>query len=424
MTTPATSKYPDFEKRVPRCEFTKKLRKMAESLDSCHEKEVAYPDSWYVAAGVEVVKINALWVFGSYARGAHDCGDLDLILDAQTLHASTSSLNRAFLGQQRGVRVYKGTPAQCESGMGHSEAKLIWAPGLDWQAAIDSIKPDPKAGRFARPSDSIPFRVEQLHMHPDYREDLLTDRNDGLLEWEFVPLSQCEPHELTRELARRQSLASSAVAALFPFLMSYINTRTRFANSEPVGWRTKNALRIGGTITHFGRATSLCTSPLNTPNISEIIYIPELNTRGPNGLWIIRRGPKHPLRAAFATLSGLMAYVDGHQATNSWHGSNPHNFAATSRVYRSKAEFDRVMQEQGESEEDDDRYFSIAEGRHLEGNDLLLALAGLQGLELPDGDDLFCLWSNPHHLKNEEKGFPFTFFNIKNLTEELQTALA
>ncbi|MGN5476889.1 hypothetical protein ACTMU2_07815 [Cupriavidus basilensis] len=40
----------------------------------------------------------------------------------------------------------------------------IWGrDGFDWRAALSSIKDDPDATRFGRPTDVIPLRMEQLN---------------------------------------------------------------------------------------------------------------------------------------------------------------------------------------------------------------------------------------------------------------------
>jgi len=56
---------------------------MCEQLDACHARAFDYKspssDPWYLQLEGRVhAKVLGLWAFGSWARGAAECGDLDL----------------------------------------------------------------------------------------------------------------------------------------------------------------------------------------------------------------------------------------------------------------------------------------------------------------------------------------------------------
>jgi UTP:GlnB (protein PII) uridylyltransferase len=71
-------------KRLARDVFTKKLAKMCARLDEASARSIAYKDLFKnpQPSRIEVV---ALWVVGSYARGALLCGDLDVVFEVTSL---------------------------------------------------------------------------------------------------------------------------------------------------------------------------------------------------------------------------------------------------------------------------------------------------------------------------------------------------
>jgi hypothetical protein len=69
--------------RFPRDRFTRSLLAICEKLDACHDRTFDYKspnsDPWYLRIEGRVhAKVLSLWAFGSWARGAAECGDLDL----------------------------------------------------------------------------------------------------------------------------------------------------------------------------------------------------------------------------------------------------------------------------------------------------------------------------------------------------------
>ena len=57
-------------------------------------------------------------------------------------------------------------------------------------------------------------------------------------------------------------------------------------------------------------APSLDIGMLDKVATSALVIVPHKTTRGPNGLWIIRRGPQHPLVKFFAPLSIYVAVAE------------------------------------------------------------------------------------------------------------------
>lgn len=120
------------------------------------------------------VRIERVWVFGSYARGALMCGDVDLVIQAQlswdgphTLQgkphegdAFLPQLHRVvgpLIGPRRGINFvdHKGLMERLtvlDEVQVMREAILLWQPGMDWRAALASIQANPAAGRESRPA--------------------------------------------------------------------------------------------------------------------------------------------------------------------------------------------------------------------------------------------------------------------------------
>lgn len=85
------------------------------------------------------VTVTSIWVAGSYARGAFNCGDLDVVFQAEETRnmPSQSAITRSFFGTLAYVRYYIGDPQKNASGIEFPDAVQIWScPGCDWATAI------------------------------------------------------------------------------------------------------------------------------------------------------------------------------------------------------------------------------------------------------------------------------------------------
>ena len=290
------------EKRYPRERFTKQLGRICKMLDDISVRDIAY-DSYgtSVTCHLEVTK---LWVVGSYARGALTCGDLDVVVSFTASGAGLPMpqiLSSAFFGATPGVRFYSGTPEVNRSGAVFPDAVLIWsAQDADWQTRIDSIKPDPAAGRVPRDTDSVPLRAEQIRIPDCTLIDVARWQREGILEWDFVPLdsallSAIPPQEMgskERQLYECTSDMGQKTRDLIPALWRVMR------DVEPgSSWRTaeteKATLKCGATLIHVG-VPALALRHFESVKVKMLMLVPHQTARGPNGLWLIRRGPNHP----------------------------------------------------------------------------------------------------------------------------------
>lgn len=289
------------EKRHPRERFTKQLIKMCRALDKAAQHDFEIDDYDKIYKGhMEALQ---LWVVGSYARGALTCADLDVVVNFTSKGAAPRPrvIQRKFFGSLPLLRVYEGTPETNRSGVPFPDAVLIWTnEDCDWQSRIDSIKLDPSAGRAPRDTDVIPLRVEQMYLRLGDLEKAVDLHKNGVLEWEFIPIDEAmlQPipvkgkgtpeHQLhlhTKDLGKKTKELVPAVWRL-----------TQEHESEPT-WDSaeheKATLICGSTLIHIGRP-ALPLRIFDETSYQRLILIPHLTARGPNGAWLIRRGPNHP----------------------------------------------------------------------------------------------------------------------------------
>ncbi|MBV4459205.1 hypothetical protein KVG96_14700 [Pseudomonas sp. COR58] len=292
------------EKRFPRESFTKKLERICQRLDEAPIRTVAHRD-FFNKPATSRVEITSLWVVGSYARGAMTCGDLDLVLEYEVIegpHPASRVLAKSFFGALQYVRYYYGTPEDSTSGVLFPDAVHIWGePGCDWRKQIASITPDPNTGRAERETDSIPLRAEQLYMAPERLKQLVAQEKEGIITWSFVEITQNDlaPIQATaisdrdRKLIRVAPIMGKKSQVLIPAIIRLMAKYSPFGDWD-ASESHRGRLRCGATVLHLGRP-SLPHYPFDDePTIEQFVLIPHISAKGPNGAWIIRRGPKHP----------------------------------------------------------------------------------------------------------------------------------
>ena len=296
------------ERRRPRDRFTRILKRLCQRLDEASDAQVRWTESIFKKVRQDIVTVHALWVVGSYARGALDCGDLDLILDVTSQSDGprawlppTSAICRTIFRSPADVRVYIGTPEKNTSGLAFDDARLVWSSeGTDWAAAIVAIRPDPSASRFYRPTDAIPFRMEQLDTDIDTISELLELERTQLLQWEFVPYTDAALEEPRSEdendvVWLASEFCGKRTQRLIPHLLRTFRRNTIWPKGKWLRKRAdKTAFRNGGCDILVGRPP-IPYFRLDELPTSEIALFPHLTQRGPNGVWLLGRGDEHPL---------------------------------------------------------------------------------------------------------------------------------
>jgi hypothetical protein len=197
---------------------------------------------------------------------------------------------------------YYGSPEINTSNVSFPDAVCIWSgPGCDWSGAIESIKPNPKAGRAEREVDAIPFHAEQLQAEHEALEELVELRDQGIVEWDFmqiddaalIPIPAEELSASERRLIRITHDWGRKSLKLVPAMISLMSARESFGQWYSTGFGGRSLVRCGGTEIRYGSPPvySLFDDGLITKRVA---LIPHLRAKGPNGAWFIRRGLNHP----------------------------------------------------------------------------------------------------------------------------------
>lgn len=378
------------EARTPRAVFTKRLARVCERIDACSEVEVRF-NPLFVRGPMctSRIRLQRLWVVGSYARGAPTCGDLDLVFEYETLgeppRPSARDARIALFGSPPDLRFYAGTPDENSSGVQMADARLIWSgPGCDWRRALPAIAVDPTAGPAPRKTSSLPLRNEQLGGagEHEYLEALIDARQRGEIEWEFVPvdaqLLAALPPKLPQslgEMHRFLEISSGAKSrTLIPFVLRLLHDR--YAGSAARRHTVGVDVTYGNTIVRVGTAFVRPECLISHLALSEVMLLPHLSRRGPNGAWIVRRGNRHPLTLALAGANFWATAVVGesHPLQKLWTDEAPGHTAIQ------LLEGFPTSQAAGEFLEHFDAAGELAP-RRLSGPDLLGALAGAQRIE-------------------------------------------
>ncbi len=300
----------DYERRRPRSVFSRKLTRMCDRLDAGCCFSISRYNRWLRKKITSQVEICDLWVVGSYARGARECGDLDVLIRVKSDNAPplAHEIAKEAFGRMSDVRIYEGTPQQNSSGVPFTEAVHLWGSGVNWRSAITSIKEDSAATRFTRPTDAIPLRAEQIFSEVDDLEALVDLKQKGVLAWQFIPYEpspqSTELSEPEKRLVRLSQFWGKMTRKLLPFLLAYVRQcgmpLTRI--EEESGTRQLN---VSGMLINLGRP-KLPYKQLDKLIYSRVALFPHKSLRGPNGIWELRRSKCHPLEVAAESLA---AYV-------------------------------------------------------------------------------------------------------------------
>lgn len=381
------------EARTPRAAFTRRLARLCERIDSCAEVEVRFkPHFWRDEWQVARIRLKRLWAAGSYARGAATCGDLDLVFEYERPgrppfpHDRDASI--ALFGSPPDFRFYAGTPDENSSHVPMAGACLVWSgPGCDWRKALSGIQEDPTAGPAPRKTSSLPLRDAQLGGAAElgFLESLIDARERGEIEWEFIPLDAsllaAIPPALPESLGAVQSFleksAGAKARALTPAIVRLLHAR--YAGSPARIHRLGSEIAYGNTIVRLGSVYVRPSCLLSHLALSEVMLVPHQTRRGPNGAWVVRRGPQHSLALALADARFWANAVKGeiHPLQDLWTDELPG---------------ERLIQllEGFPSSQSARRFLShVHHGgelapRRLDGGELLVALAGAQRIEWDD----------------------------------------
>lgn len=309
-------------RRRPRASFERTLARIIQKIEQSAVHEVSWQTDFpcRVMARKTLMKVKSLWAAGSFARGAATCGDLDLVMDVECLEGyvpPSRTIVSRIVGRFPDVVTYLGTPEENSSNVGFPEAVLIWSrESPDWEAALGRIQVDAAAGRFDRPHNVLPLRPEQFEY--DDLEELLALREQKIIAWEWVPIDvveavcgRIEDDPATQHFCRRLERSGRGKKSLDALRVAV----TWFsAHTSPWSWDSVNGdntwIRMGGFDIMTGPHPYVCVHSLDSISCAGVAIISHISRRGPNGIWIIRRGAEHSLEKKFATLQGHLLVDD------------------------------------------------------------------------------------------------------------------
>lgn len=301
------------ERRRTRESLTRALERIAGRIAAAPTQPVEWDDRRTYTRESATITAKQLWVAGSYARGAVVCGDLDLIVELEIdgPHPPTRTIGNRLFGRAQDTSLYVGTPERNSANIAFPEARLVWSEAsFDWKANIAAIEPDSDAGHFERAMDRLPLRPDQMSAEIGELEAVLEMIERRILGSEFVDAALIteDPGALKAVRFRPDRYGATTADAL-RLAVSYLAPRVR---AERVHTEERGHLRflLGGTLLLVG-TPGLPLHRLETPFHDAVALVPRRSRRGPNGIWIIRRGPEHPVEKQFAGLRAFYVTCNG-----------------------------------------------------------------------------------------------------------------
>lgn len=314
-------------RRFPRERFTKALVRLCERLEACSSARIDYRKKLasFACTGTLDVRVASLWAFGSWARGAAQCGDLDLLArlegewdgpvmfsGREAPHASPFDYDvcakHLFGRRPPHVEIFDHREfSSAQSTIDIEDAVLIWAAGPhDWRGAIRSVKLNPAAGRMTRPHDEFPLTPLQLDATYRQVRELLLAREAGVLNWEFIP----DPR------------GRNEVGTLFSGEQLELNDMSGFAGGVPLKSRALEMTRAArvdawaeGVQWRFGQLKLDCGDFLRHPGIELFILAPRWSQAGPNGFLVVRKGPNQASEVVSEVRRLAAAQIEAEQAS-------------------------------------------------------------------------------------------------------------
>lgn len=286
---------------------------MLTAVDSDPERTFQFNDAfkWEDPRIVEArVRLKRVWVYGSFARGAETCGDLDVEIEVERVPVGEEEeygrppqhlVVRAFWGNQRRVSVSIAMELSVElTATGkriRRERVLVWEAGLDWRKRVEGISSSRAAGRHGRLEDLLPFSRERLRLSSGEAMDLALAMKHRVL------VSHCRPIDGGGDVAHlrkdeawalealgrlRGRQANLAAASVLP-VCRQLELEQR---AQPPCWTYGlDSVVWCGHELHLGTADFGVRVLDRRPELVGFVMVPFLTARGPNGAWFVSRGP-------------------------------------------------------------------------------------------------------------------------------------
>jgi len=368
--------------RYDRDYFTQKLEKLAASLATEKEYHIRYTGRYHDSERQSIIRPKALWVFGSWARGSAECGDLDLIVDVESIEGFTPPGNEIAkaLNRSRSISMYAGTPGKNTSGVEVEDAVLIWSPETpDWKNNIAAVKVDATASRFVRKSDEAPLRSYQVNCM-EFLEQIIDWHDNKVLSWEWIPLDEIAPdpsrwHDSVKDYyARKTQSWGKNTRKMLPYILEYVAGKGISIDNVNHYFHNKSEGYIDGTLIDVGIADLYHVQLLDRLEYSAVMFAPHITRKGPNGIWIIRRGEEHPVEKMYRDIKlYTVAWDDSYGITIVGEDFYDNFFELELCSTKRRAGYVKMRWEKARIEEED--YQPIVSVVALEGSELLKAIS-------------------------------------------------
>jgi len=312
---------------IERAKLTVKLEKIASAIEAQQSRAITFKSSYgFQSCDFSIEK---LWVFGSWARGAPICSDLDLLVQIKTIDGNNSAyhISKELKLGLTNVDLHVGDKNQNSAGIEIKDPLLIWSKqSPDFEKNIHKVRVNPSAKRFERKYDSLPLGPKYFNVEPrddcscPY-ENLVDLEAAGILSWQIVEYSELDREKLAsciddQELKHITNNWGKDRKVLLPYILKgllkdsilkelsstfgeavfyeLVLKKLRFLEYEYF----KRLFHI-----YFSRLDLPDIELLNDPALHMLIVAPKKGRNGSNFLWIITRGEKHPLKSKAATTS-------------------------------------------------------------------------------------------------------------------------
>ena len=387
----------------PRNEFVPTIERMVRRLQQQSTHTVSERHSVLGRVITTTFQVTRLHVFGSFARGAPNCGDLDVILCVQLVEGmwcDDATIIRSALGRLVGV------DALCDQGGSllsqFPEAKLLWSPDRPNLAEnLGCITIRHEASRFARKTDQLPVSLRQLRLHDRTEaEQLVDDITSGIFvsTWRLLDSIQIDRKEWDQKLVQCEKSWSAALGRQSAKLLPYViqHNADRRSGRLPLRPRLdKTSAWIDGDYAYIG-VPPLSLHRLERPDTTALVLAPHIKKQYPPGIWTIERGNKHPAIAAFSDLTVWVEAIDGEPVPVSTH-LDPDRISRTIiDLFPSEAEASESISEWATYGDPKDCGKPLA----LSGRALLKSLARVEGVSLEESEVIVHYHTKTSELAN------------------------
>lgn len=341
-TAPSMTAPKNVQQRRPRAHWVGVLEKLVAPLNADPAKVYDWKrwDNYFRHEDHGRFEVNALYVFGSFARGAADSSDLDLIVVVTPLAVYHDGfkedrvhlpneiyLKKAIWGAPRHVEVFGEDVGSDHRRKQFPEHRLVWSqeqPDLHQNLAAISLVEG--AGRFERKSDRLPLSIKlfdaRIPIGPDAKrpdEEIVDAIDRGELVSTFIPLESIDvspalTEEQTNAFWQLRDSKRPSVLPTMRYLLS--STEAPYLEGPHRLSHPDTSILLNGCLVMFRRPL-LSAAPLERANITRILLVPDVPKTVTPGIWQLERGPEHAVVKAFEEVE-LYFLADGDGPARVW----------------------------------------------------------------------------------------------------------